>query len=127
MHGNNQNDKEESQHMLFMTFDEIYDRNMSTKQTFNGFAKQLCDKLLKTGCNSMIFAYGQSGSGKTFSLVGNPLDKQSENGILSLSIEYLMKSDKVSKCFISAKEIYSTNAKKIEIFDLFDRKNITAP
>ena len=113
------------QDMLSMTFNDIYDKDVSTEDAFKGFAKKLCDKLLNSGCNSLMIAYGQTGSGKTYTLLGNPGEDGGAKGILTMSVEYLMAAEQVAKCYISCKEIYSTNAKKVEMFDLFDQKNAT--
>ena len=51
-------------------FDRILDTNTTQDEAFDVVAKHVCDDLLE-GYNGTVFVYGQSGSGKTYTMVFN--------------------------------------------------------
>ena len=66
------------------TFDEVFDIGTSQEEIFNISAKPAVNSVLE-GYNSTIFAYGQTGTGKTFTMEGftyNNMDKT--RGIIPL-------------------------------------------
>ena len=69
------------------TFDEVFDLNTSQEEVFNISAKPAVISVLE-GYNSTIFAYGQTGTGKTFTMEGftyNNMDNT--RGIIPRTIE----------------------------------------
>ena len=69
------------------TFDEVFDIGTSQEEVFNIAAKPAVNSVLE-GYNSTIFAYGQTGTGKTFTMEGftyNNLDNS--RGIIPRTIE----------------------------------------
>ena len=69
------------------TFDEVFDINTSQDEVFNISAKPAVISVLE-GYNSTIFAYGQTGTGKTFTMEGftyNNMDNK--RGIIPRTIE----------------------------------------
>jgi DNA replication protein DnaC len=50
-------------------FDAVLGQNTQQEEVYDNHAKMAIDWFMK-GFNSTIFAYGQSGSGKTYSMVG---------------------------------------------------------
>ena len=69
------------------TFDEVFDIGTSQEEVFDVAAKPAVNSVLE-GYNSTIFAYGQTGTGKTFTMEGftyNNLDKC--RGIIPRCIE----------------------------------------
>jgi kinesin family protein 6/9 len=50
-------------------FNEIFDFNTKQEEVFEKIGKGVIDQCLE-GINGTIFAYGQSGSGKTFTITG---------------------------------------------------------
>lgn len=48
-------------------FDYVYDQNASQKQVFDTTARTVVDSALQ-GYNATIFAYGQTGTGKTYTM-----------------------------------------------------------
>ena len=69
------------------------------------------------GQSGTIFAYGQTGAGKTYTILGE--NNESQRGILIRSIEniFRLKSD-LKSVAISFYEIYND-----KIYDLFSKKN----
>lgn len=68
------------------TLDRIFDIDTSQKMFYESVAKPTIMDVLN-GYNGTIFAYGQSGSGKTFSMYGNDLYDDELKGIIPRSIE----------------------------------------
>ena len=69
------------------TFDEVFDKDTSQEEIFNISAKPAVSSVLE-GYNSTIFAYGQTGTGKTFTMEGftyNNMDNT--RGIIPRTIE----------------------------------------
>lgn len=62
-------------------FDVVFDVNASQEEVFVETAKPLIPHVLK-GINCTVFAYGATGSGKTYTM----LDDKNQNGIVQLSI-----------------------------------------
>lgn len=52
------------------SFDSIFDQNSSQKEVYLKVGKPVVDSVL-SGYNSTILAYGQTGTGKTFTMVGS--------------------------------------------------------
>eukprot|EP00756_Hemistasia_phaeocysticola_P011206 Hpha_TRINITY_DN15097_c2_g5::TRINITY_DN15097_c2_g5_i1::g.123435::m.123435 len=69
------------------TFDAVINNTYSQKDIFEMFMQGMMDSVLD-GFNSTIFAYGQSGSGKTYTMAGN-LEKQELRGIIPRSFDYI--------------------------------------
>lgn len=58
------------------TFDSVYDWNSEQKDIFEETAYPVCENVIQ-GYNGTIFAYGQTGTGKTFTITGvnDPINK----------------------------------------------------
>jgi hypothetical protein len=86
-----------------------------------------------SGTNTTIFAYGQTGAGKTYSIIGNysPNDSQEnlfnflsskERGVLSRSLETIMAASAKtpsSRFYVSFYQIYNE-----KIYDLYNYTNV---
>ena len=57
------------------TFDSVYDWKSEQETIFLETAYPIIDNVLN-GYNGTIFAYGQTGTGKTFTITGVPKDKK---------------------------------------------------
>ena len=69
------------------TFDEVFDIESSQQEVYSVSAKPAVNSVLE-GYNSTIFAYGQTGTGKTFTMEGFTYDQYDENrGIIPRTIE----------------------------------------
>ena len=51
-------------------FDRIFNNTQSTQQVYEKTCSHLIDSVLK-GYNACVFAYGTTGSGKTYTMTGN--------------------------------------------------------
>ena len=69
------------------TFDEVFDIDSSQEEVYSLTAKPAVLSVLE-GYNSTIFAYGQTGTGKTFTMEGFTYDNMdSKRGIIPRTIE----------------------------------------
>lgn len=109
------------------TFDKVFDGNSTTDEVYNSLGKDLIQGVL-LGINASVFAYGQTSSGKTFTMQGSrSFSKGSAEGskcegviqlaskeIFSLISESL---DSDYKIFCSVIEVYNE-----EVRDLLVKK-----
>ena len=107
-------------------FDRIFQSNTTQSEMFETAAKDIIDSVLN-GYNGTIFAYGQTSSGKTFTMTGK-LDDETLKGIIPRMAEYVF--SQVS----SADEniVYTIKASMIEIYmekirDLIVTENSNLP
>ncbi len=70
-------------------FKHVFREEANQEEVFDTVAKNVIDSFLE-GYNGTIFAYGQTSSGKTYTIEGNGR-KFSERGILPRSLSYLYK------------------------------------
>eukprot|EP00899_Mesostigma_viride_P008041 jgi/Mesvir1/17238/Mv07651-RA.1 len=69
------------------TFDKIYDWNSTQSAIYKDSAKQIVDSVLE-GYNGTIFAYGQTGTGKTHTMEGRD-DPPELRGIIPNSVQHV--------------------------------------
>lgn len=67
-------------------FDRIFTRDKSTQSVYDKTCSHLIESVIK-GFNACVFAYGTTGSGKTFTMTGTPECP----GIMYLILEDLFK------------------------------------
>lgn len=67
------------------TFDHVFSPRCDNQTVFNQIGSELVDKLFD-GFNSTLFAYGMTGSGKTYTMLG---EGYTEKGIVQLCGSYL--------------------------------------
>jgi len=103
------------------TFDCVFPIGTTQEQVFEQSGASIVDNVL-AGFNSTMFAYGQTGAGKTFSLVGK-LDTPELYGVMPRAARYLF--DKIgdnpeikeSSVIMMASEVYNE-----KLQDLFNNK-----
>lgn len=61
----------------YFTFDYIANEDSSQSEIFTKCAKDICDSILE-GYNGTIFVYGQTGAGKTYTLLGPKFSNSNE-------------------------------------------------
>lgn len=102
------------------TFDNVFPPGTSQVEIFDVTAKPIVDNVL-TGFNGTIFCYGQTGTGKTFTMEG-VADNADLKGIMPRCFEYVFGA--ISKCAknqeflirVSFLEIYNN-----EVYDLLNK------
>lgn len=89
------------------SFDNVFHGPIHNSQIFNSSVKELLDQVM-AGFNGTVFAYGMTGSGKTYSMQGT----QSNLGIIPLSVHAIfdhIKSDPLNSYVVKVSylEIYN--------------------
>lgn len=92
------------------TFDSVYGPDSKQQDLFEESAYPIIENVLK-GYNGTIFAYGQTGTGKTFTMSGVPKDNDLK-GIMPRSFETIFKS---IEC--DSKKQYLVRASYLEIYN----------
>lgn len=69
------------------TFDMVYDWNSSQTEIYKETASPIVDSVME-GFNGTIFAYGQTGTGKTHTMEGKPVPEQ-HRGIIPRAFEHI--------------------------------------
>lgn len=111
------------------TFDSVFDWNSTQEELYTKMVRPLIESVLN-GFNATIFAYGQTGTGKTYTMEGYrdeklPLCDQVNRGIIPRTFEQIFQTieqsdNKQYLVFSSYLEIYQE-----EIQDLLDSKSKT--
>lgn len=78
------NTTQEAEEKIF-TFDHAYDETSSQVEVYEECAKSIIKNVLE-GYNGTIFAYGQTGTGKTYTMTGDP-DDFMQKGIMPRAFE----------------------------------------
>ena len=105
------------------SYDKVFPPNSNQSEIYANVGKRIVEDIM-SGYNGTIFAYGQSGSGKTYTMYGNDLYDENLKGIIPRIVEEIFKrvekSDKNIdfQIKLSVMEIY-----KEVIFDLFTQEN----
>ena len=73
------------------TFDHTYDWRATQQLIFNQTALPILESIME-GYNGTIFAYGQTGTGKTYTMEGN--DNETDKGIIPRSIDWIFNNIK---------------------------------
>lgn len=100
------------------SFDHVFSADCGNVEVYERTSRPMIDKLLE-GFNATVFAYGMTGSGKTFTMTGTKEDP----GLIPLSISYLFskimeqsgRGLKTYEVVVSYLEIYNE-----KIYDLLD-------
>lgn len=92
------------------TFDRVFGAESDQEMVYEGVAKNLLDEMLQ-GYNCTVFAYGQTGTGKTYTMSGDISSIISENaGIIPRTLNDLFKT-------LSTKQEYSVKISFIELYN----------
>ncbi|QLQ81431.1 hypothetical protein HG537_0F01920 [Torulaspora globosa] len=100
------------------SFDHVFSADCGNLDVYERTSRPMIDKLLE-GFNATVFAYGMTGSGKTFTMTGT----KEEPGLIPLSVSYLFSKvmehsgggSKRYEVVVSYLEIYNE-----KIYDLLD-------
>ena len=92
------------------TFDSVYDWNTEQEDIFAETAYPVCENVIQ-GYNGTIFAYGQTGTGKTFTISGVPKDPKLK-GIMPRAFDNIFEQIKMDQ-----KRQYLVRASYLEIYN----------
>jgi kinesin family protein 3/17 len=93
------------------TFDHVYDQNCDQAKVYATTAKSVVDSSLQ-GYNATIFAYGQTGTGKTYTMEG--FNSAEERGIIPRAIEQIFLHIQAS---VSPRMRYLVRASYLQIYN----------
>ena len=105
------------------SYDKVFSPNSNQSEIYNSVGKRIVEDIM-AGYNGTIFTYGQSGSGKTYTMYGNDLYDESTKGIIPRVVEEIFRRVEKSDVNIdfelklSVVEIY-----KEIMYDLFTQEN----
>ncbi|EFO97121.1 CRE-KLP-11 protein [Caenorhabditis remanei] len=115
------NPKEQDEPTKDFTFDAIYDENSTQSDLYEETFRDLVDSVL-SGYNATIFAYGQTGTGKTHTMEGKTHDPE-QRGVIYKCIDHIF--DHITA---SHNQEYLVRASYLEIYqeelrDLLEAEN----
>ncbi|TVY88585.1 Kinesin heavy chain [Lachnellula willkommii] len=73
------------------TFDRVFDMNSRQKDVFDFSIKPTVDDILN-GYNGTVFAYGQTGAGKSYTMMGTDIDNDEGRGVIPRIVEQIFAS-----------------------------------
>uniref|UniRef100_A0A2K6EY16 Kinesin family member 6 n=1 Tax=Propithecus coquereli TaxID=379532 RepID=A0A2K6EY16_PROCO len=91
-------------------FQRIFDQEANQETIFENIAKPVAESVL-AGYNGTIFAYGQTSSGKTFTITGGA-ERYSDRGIIPRTLSYIF--EQLQK---DGSKIYTTHISYLEIYN----------
>ena len=106
--GENTNKKNNQIKYQQFFFDHVFDKTTSQQEVYNKTTKPLLESIIE-GFNATVFAYGATGSGKTYTMLGK---NATEKGIMPRAVSDLFKllqkrKDKEFRIQVSYIEIYN--------------------
>ncbi|KZF25141.1 kinesin heavy chain [Xylona heveae TC161] len=73
------------------TFDRVFDMNCRQNDVFDFSIRSTVDDILN-GYNGTVFAYGQTGAGKSYTMMGSDIDDDDTKGIIPRIVEQIFAS-----------------------------------
>ncbi|MCJ1477444.1 Kinesin heavy chain [Lambiella insularis] len=73
------------------TFDRVFDTSSRQADVFNFSIRSTVDDILN-GYNGTVFAYGQTGAGKSYTMMGSDIDDSDAKGIIPRIVEQIFAS-----------------------------------
>ncbi|KAL8689559.1 MAG: hypothetical protein Q9218_004798 [Villophora microphyllina] len=73
------------------TFDRVFDTRSRQTDVFNFSIRSTVDDILN-GYNGTVFAYGQTGAGKSYTMMGADIDDEEQRGIIPRIVEQMFAS-----------------------------------
>jgi len=82
--------KEKAKGRSFFQYDKAFGETSSTTEIYDACGRPLVNSIMQ-GVNSTMFAYGQTSSGKTFTMSGDGAGKDGTEGVLQMSVRDLFR------------------------------------
>src|SRR5512140_1750802 len=73
------------------TFDRVFDMSCKQSDIFDFSIKPTVDDILN-GYNGTVFAYGQTGAGKSYTMMGTSIDDDDGKGVIPRIVEQIFAS-----------------------------------
>jgi centromeric protein E len=100
----------------FFTFDKAFSESSTTQQVYDDVAKNIVNSVV-TGLNGTIFAYGQTSSGKTFTMQGSGTIQEGSNGSGGGGVVHMAAQDIFNRIENSPDRIFLVRASFLEIYN----------
>ena len=109
------------------TFDRVFDMSCKQTEIFDFSIKPTVDDILN-GYNGTVFAYGQTGAGKSYTMMGTSIDDDDGRGVIPRIVEQIFESIMASPSTIE----YTVRVSYMEIYmerirDLLQPSNDNLP
>ncbi|KAK3306896.1 P-loop containing nucleoside triphosphate hydrolase protein [Chaetomium strumarium] len=109
------------------TFDRVFDMSCKQSDIFNFSIKSTVDDILN-GYNGTVFAYGQTGAGKSYTMMGSSIDDEEGKGVIPRIVEQIFENILSSPANIE----YTVRVSYMEIYmerirDLLQPQNDNLP
>jgi centromeric protein E len=98
----------------FFTFDKTFGESVSTSEVYDSVAKDIVSSVV-TGLNGTIFAYGQTSSGKTYTMQGSGSIKEGSMG--SGGVVHMAAMDIFNNISKAQDRIFLVRASFLEIYN----------
>jgi kinesin family protein 3/17 len=112
---------------ITFTFTAISEQGSTNEDCFVLIAEPMVQAVLE-GFDAVLMAYGQTGCGKTYTMLGKP--SRGIVGLIPRCSQFILENEKNGPrpiVQLSVVEAYSTSMKKIEFFDLLQPYNNDVP
>ncbi|KAG6015803.1 Kinesin heavy chain [Claviceps pusilla] len=93
------------------TFDRVFDMNCKQQDIFDFSIRPTVDDILN-GYNGTVFAYGQTGAGKSYTMMGTNIDDEEGRGVIPRIVEQIFASIMTSPSTIE----YTVRVSYMEIY-----------
>ncbi|KAL0322043.1 UNVERIFIED_CONTAM: Kinesin-like protein KIN-UC [Sesamum calycinum] len=104
-------------------FDDVFTESASQRRIYEVVAKPVVESVLD-GCNGTVMAYGQTGTGKTYTLGRLGKEDESERGIMVRAMEDILAgtstSDSVEVSYLQAMKVVNT----VKVKEEFDYESL---
>ena len=102
-------------------FDRIYTKQFSQKDIYTQSIHPLVDSVLG-GYNATVFAYGQSGSGKTYTMTGG---SGASRGVIPHALDHIFESTQQEEAATDRKTTHSIRISYVELYNGLCRDLLT--
>jgi len=100
-------------------FDKVFGWKADNYHVFKEMVLPMLENVVE-GYPSVLIAYGQTGAGKTYSLLGAG---SKQPGLLTQSLVWLLEKDDDKQVILKGIEVYGLSSIKVDLYDLLDKAN----
>ena len=88
----NHNDKNANNKQKY-TFSHIFNHESTQQQIYDGIGKQVVEGIYSRGRSSLVFTYGVTNAGKTYTLIGNNSSPKQQGLLIRITNNLLSQKD----------------------------------
>jgi len=100
------------------SYDKVFGETTNTCEIYNGLVSDIVESVIKDGVNGTVFTYGQTSSGKTFTMQGQGTSANNDSsiGIIQLAAKDIFQSIKEEKSD-NPNSTYTVKVSYVEIYN----------